>query len=286
MTHPPSTYPIKGILYFFSNWVLVRRIIWILFLTVLFVLVIVGLTFGFLLTLQAHGLIKAGCPVWLAWVVASIFCLIESVIFTIIFYLIATPFWQDALFDDVLKLRGLGYVLKQQRNISETTLCFRGIGTGMLLALFQVYVLIITQVITLIVTMPLHALPVVGTFIYCYLNAWVMTWGHQLHYHLEIKELNVNQSRKLAWKNRDDYILFGMVAVALELIPIANFLFFWTNVVGAALWTADVLIEERRDELNRSIGFTAPFLEEAVVIPYQAMPNVDNYSNNNYGATL
>lgn len=70
-----------------------------------------------------------------------------------------------------------------------------------------------------------------------------MTWGHQLHYHLEIIELSINQSRKLAWKNREDYILFGMVAVGLELIPLANFIFFWTNVVGAALWTADVRIQ-------------------------------------------
>ncbi|CAG8808524.1 16063_t:CDS:2, partial [Dentiscutata erythropus] len=62
--------------------------------------------------------------------------------------------------------------------------------------------------------------------------------------------------RKLAWKNRKDYILFGIVAVALELIPIANFIFFWTNVVGAALWTSDIIIEERRAGLNRSVQFT------------------------------
>jgi uncharacterized protein involved in cysteine biosynthesis len=88
--------------------------------------------------------------------------------------------------------------------------------------------------------MPLHAIPVVGTILYCYINGWVMAWGHQIHYHVEIKEWSIKQSLSFAWKNRGDYAMFGFVAVALELIPIANFIFFWTNVVGAALWAADV----------------------------------------------
>src|SRR5438874_1812635 len=88
--------------------------------------------------------------------------------------------------------------------------------------------------------MPLHAIPVIGTILYCYINGWVMTWGHQIHYHIEIKEWTISQSLRFAWKNRFDYSTFGFFAVALELIPIANLLFFWTNVVGAALWTADV----------------------------------------------
>ena len=33
---------------------------------------------------------------------------------------------------------------------------------------------------------------------------------------------------------------FGVVAVLLELIPIANIFFAFTNTVGAALWAADL----------------------------------------------
>ncbi|KAF0514303.1 Sulfate transporter CysZ [Gigaspora margarita] len=254
MALPISYYPIEGIFYFFSHWILIRRITCILFITLIATVVAFGLSFGFLLSLQAHALIVAGCPAWLAWIVSVIFCLLEAIIFTLIFYLIATPIWQDALFDDVLRLKGLDYVLERQRNISETTLCCRGVHSGLTITCFQIYALIILQVLTLLLTIPLHALPIIGTILYCYINGWIMTWGHQLHYHLEIKEFNVKQSIRFALRNHDDYVMFGMVAVALELIPIANFIFFWTNVVGAALWTADVIIEEQRDASRRLVN--------------------------------
>ncbi|RIA84374.1 hypothetical protein C1645_698694 [Glomus cerebriforme] len=236
MTAPPSTYPIKGIFFFFSNGSLIRRIICVLLLTLVVALLAIGLTFGFLLPLQAHALIVAGCPAWLAWIVSVIFCLLEAGIFTIIFYLIITPIWQDALFDDVLRLKGVGHVLEKRKTTSELTLCCRGFCSGISLAFATIYAI----VITLLITIPLHAIPIIGTILYCYINGWVMTWGHQLHYHIEIKEWTIKQSLKFAWKNRFDYSMFGCIAVALELIPVANFIFFWTNVVGAALWTADV----------------------------------------------
>ncbi|CAG8733431.1 5904_t:CDS:2, partial [Racocetra fulgida] len=69
-----------------------------------------------------------------------------------------------------------------------------------------------------------------------------------------IKEFNVKQSIRFALKKHDDYVMFGMVAVALELVPLANFVFFWTNVVGAALWTADVIIEEQRGASRRLVN--------------------------------
>ncbi|CAJ0846901.1 9690_t:CDS:2 [Entrophospora sp. SA101] len=180
----PSTYPLKGIYFFFSNWILVRRVIVILIITLL----------------------------------ASLVTL-------------------DALFDDVLRLRGLNHVLERKGRPSDL-------------------------IITLLITMPLHLFPVIGTFLYCYLNGWIMTWGHQIHYHLEIKHWSVNQSRKFAWRNREDYIQFGAIAVALELIPILNLVFFWTNVVGAALWTADVkqnnLIRNDADGFNGSHTLNDP----------------------------
>uniref|UniRef100_A0A1D1YQD9 Regulator of rDNA transcription protein 8 n=1 Tax=Anthurium amnicola TaxID=1678845 RepID=A0A1D1YQD9_9ARAE len=276
MILPPSAYPIKGIFYFFSNWILIRRIICVLFLTLIVAILALGLTFSFLLSLQAHALIVAGCPVWLAWTVSVIFCLLEAVVFTIIFYLIITPLWQDALFDEVLRLKGLGYVLDKQKTTSELTLCCRGLCSGLSLALASIYAIVIVQIIALLITMPLHAIPIVGTIIYCYINGWVLAWGHQIHYHTEIKEWTVKQSLNFAWKNREDYSTFGFVAVALELIPIANFIFFWTNVVGAALWAADVIIDEQK-LLSRDDN-------RAGSSSYQAAQRMDA-SNTKYGST-
>ncbi|KAF9352500.1 hypothetical protein BGX34_012118 [Mortierella sp. NVP85] len=66
--------------------------------------------------------------------------------------------------------------------------------------------------------------------------------------------LYVSQSRKYAWKHRAKFCEFGSVAVFLEMTPVLNLLFFWTNVVGAALWVADEIEEaQRRDRLaNRT----------------------------------
>jgi len=274
MTAPPLTYPIKGIFYFFSNWILVRKIICVLFLTLVVAILAICLTFGFLLALQANALIVAGCPVWLAWTVSVIFCLLEAAVFTIIFYLIITPIWQDALFDEVLKLKGLGHVLEKQETTSG---CWRGLRSGIVV----IYTIVIVQIIALLITLPLHAIPVLGTLIYCYINGWVMAWGHQIHYHVEIKEWPIKQSLKFAWKNRGDYSAFGFVAVALELIPIANFIFFWTNVVGAALWTADIIIDEQK-LLSREI--TADDEAESSSSSYQAAQKM-NGKNKKYGTT-
>lgn len=136
----PSAYPIKGIFFFLSNWILIRKIIFVLFLTLFVALLAIFLTFGFLLSLQANALIVAGCPVWLAWTVSVIFCILEAGVITIIFYLIITPIWQDALFDEVLKLKGLGYVLEKQKNTSEG--CCRGFCSG----ISAMYTIVVVQV--------------------------------------------------------------------------------------------------------------------------------------------
>ncbi|CAH1758201.1 7728_t:CDS:2 [Entrophospora sp. SA101] len=214
------SYPIKGIFFFISNWSLVRRVLLVLVVIFFVALAIIGFSFGFLLKVQATALINANCPAWLAWIVSVIFCLIESAISTIIIYLIITPIWQDALFDDVLRLKGVGHVLDKdgKKSTSDLLACCRGICSG-----------------------------------------------------LEIKGWSVNQSRAFAWKNKGSYIRFGAMAVALELIPIANFLFFWTNVVGAALWTADrAAASEVNDDSSNLIDDDNNNQSFSSTLPYQS----------------
>ncbi|KAF9336777.1 hypothetical protein BG006_007425 [Podila minutissima] len=76
------------------------------------------------------------------------------------------------------------------------------------------------------------------------INGWVLTFGLRFHYDAEIRNISVLQSRKEAWARRSDFTKFGSVAVGLELIPLANLLFLWTNIVGAALWVADEIEKE------------------------------------------
>lgn len=68
---------------------------------------------------------------------------------------------------------------------------------------------------------------------------------------MEFRGLSVSQSRRLAWKHRSAYCQFGTVAVALELIPLFNLLFMWTNVVGAALYVGDKYEKNEKEIMNR-----------------------------------
>lgn len=58
--------------------------------------------------------------------------------------------------------------------------------------------------------------------------------------------MTVTESRRHAWKHRWTYCNFGAVSTALELLPIANLLFMWTNIVGAALWLGDAFEHAER----------------------------------------
>jgi len=46
-------------------------------------------------------------------------------------------------------------------------------------------------------------------------------------------------------------IRFGSVAVALEMIPIANLVFMWTNIVACALWVADEIERDERRQMQQ-----------------------------------
>ncbi|CAG8576140.1 11292_t:CDS:2 [Diversispora eburnea] len=240
MVDSPASYPFKGIKFFFSHWTLIRRILLALFLTLIVAIFIIGLTFGFLLPLQVALFTAMLIPPPFSIILAVIACVLESAIFIVIFNLIATPFWQDALYDDVLKLKGLGSLLEGPSNVSEVTLFCP----------------------------------------YCYINGWPLAWSQQIHYQIDIKGLSVREARHLAWKDRKDYTRFGTVSVFLQLFPGLNLLFIWTNIVGAALWTSDIILEERKrvvDEVERSI-------------PYSPSENMESSAitattTKNYGAT-
>ncbi|KAK6414378.1 hypothetical protein LTR95_017744 [Oleoguttula sp. CCFEE 5521] len=64
--------------------------------------------------------------------------------------------------------------------------------------------------------------------------------------------MDKTQREQAVEKRKAAYASFGIVAVLLEMIPIAGIFFAYTNTVGAALWAAD--LEQK--------GSTAPALRE------------------------
>ncbi|KAG0366806.1 hypothetical protein BGZ54_004860 [Gamsiella multidivaricata] len=196
--------------------------------------------------LQVDFLIRHSWPGWIASIAAAFFTLLEAALGSLIAYLALMPFWEDALFDAVLRSRRLGYIIDAAHGDYRT--CMNGVLASLYIILFQSIVLLFFQVVSLIVLLPLHVVPVVGTIVYCYLNGWVMAFSKRIHYDVELCKMSVNQSRKYAWKRRSEFCEFGGVAVFLEMTPVLNLLFFWTNVVGAALWVADEIEEARRQD--------------------------------------
>ncbi|KAF9112947.1 hypothetical protein BGX27_002537 [Mortierella sp. AM989] len=147
----------------------------------------------------------------------------------------------DGLFDRVLKLRGLKHVLKQNEG-NDMVKCMRGVHGGLMILLVQILVLILT--------FPVNFIPVLGQMIFASVNGWVLTFGLRFHYDAEIRNISVMQSRREAWQRKREYMGFGAVAVGFEMIPIANILFVWTNIVGCALWVADE-IEKNEAQLHQ-----------------------------------
>ncbi|KAI9241864.1 MAG: hypothetical protein BYD32DRAFT_404825 [Podila humilis] len=209
-------------------------------------------------------------------IVCVIFVLLEVAVMIILFYLIILPIYQDGLFDRVLKLRGLRHVLKQNEG-NDVVKCLRGVHGGLLIVFFQIIVLILT--------LPLNLIPIAGQILYAMINGWILTFGLRFHYDAEIRNISVLQSRKEAWERRGEFTNFGSVAVGLEMIPLANLLFVWTNIVGSALWVADEIEKEearlQQEQSSSSLIPQQPYRDSLPgSTPCPVSPSNGQFNNN------
>lgn len=87
--------------------------------------------------------------------------------------------------------------------------------------------------------LPLNFIPVVGTALFITMQGKrVGAAAHDRYFQLK----KMSNSAKEAWvhEHQAAYTSFGVVAVLLELVPVASIFFAFTNSVGAALWAADM----------------------------------------------
>ncbi|KAJ1977102.1 hypothetical protein H4R35_002429 [Dimargaris xerosporica] len=222
----PTLYPLQGIMFF-----LVHPSLWCRCLCGLLVMLLIAIAslvgYSFLISPTAHALIDANCPAGLAWVVAVILMLLESSLTVIILGLLLMPLLQDTLFDDVLRIRGLGESLLKASAVYRYT-AIRGIAAGLTFAMVQILVLLLT--------IPINAIVIVGSILALAINGILLAWSYVLHYHIEVRNMSFRQSRHWIRLNWREFAGFGMVAFALELIPLFNVVFMFTNPVGAGLW--------------------------------------------------
>ncbi|KAI8891100.1 hypothetical protein K501DRAFT_328225 [Backusella circina FSU 941] len=238
-----AVYPLEGISYFFAHpkqlwWKTVAPIV----LTLVFSVVSLVIAFKFLLPYQVHHLVHHHWPHWLALFASIILAIIESAIMNIVCYAVLVPFFQDAVFDATLRARGLDKIFDEIVEVPGAILCWRNFRSSLLVF----WALLIIKILLLILTAPLQLIPFAGTALACYISGWPTAWSHHLHYDLEFRGLKVSESSKKAWTDKWSYTHFGAVACLLELIPILNILFVWTNFIGSALWIADVYEKEHK----------------------------------------
>lgn len=113
----------------------------------------------------------------------------------------------------------------------------------------------------LLITLPLHFIPIlgsiaphptplvlslhilvqstVGTLAFCYLNGLLATWSLKMPYFHAFNISWQQQWNEFVSPNKSDYYSFGFSAMLLNCIPVVNFLFVFTNNIGAAIWCAN-----------------------------------------------
>ncbi|KAI9209205.1 etoposide-induced protein 2.4-domain-containing protein [Polychytrium aggregatum] len=231
----PPFYPIMGITYLLAHpslWLKVICGALVLFAISIGLYIV---AFVSILVPQAHGLERV-VPGWLAWIISVILCLIEAALLVLIVVALAYPCYLDTLFQKVLELE------KQDEFIAETKHngdnCARGCGRDLGMALFSLLITILTS--------PLNVIPVLGTVIWVYVNAYFTGWGF-LGFYFGRKAFTFSQARAFCRSRSGQVTSFGAVCFALHLVPGFNALFTFTNIIGVALWACDLETKARRN---------------------------------------
>ncbi len=97
----------------------------------------------------------------------------------------------------------------------------------------------ITQIVELILCLPLNLIPYVG------IPAFILITGTRLG---KLSQYRWYKLRGLSRKERKreialrtwDYVWFGSVAMLLELVPVLSFFFLLTSTTASALWAAEL----------------------------------------------
>lgn len=100
----------------------------------------------------------------------------------------------------------------------------------------------------LLCTIPLNAIPVIGTVLFLFINGFTLAWGLQDSFLVSKGMTLPNQWQYMRSGSWRGYTAFGFSAIILDLLPFFNIVFIYTNVVGAALWAVEL---ERGGEVDR-----------------------------------
>ncbi|KHJ35036.1 putative protein family protein [Erysiphe necator] len=87
--------------------------------------------------------------------------------------------------------------------------------------------------------LPLALIPIFG--VYIFIGVQAQARGCIVHNrYFQLKNWNRSEVNEWIYQKAAQYIMFGLVASALEMVPFVSIFFTFTNTVGAALWAVDI----------------------------------------------
>ncbi|KAL7749694.1 hypothetical protein RI367_004922 [Sorochytrium milnesiophthora] len=226
-------YPILGILFFIRHPVLWRDALcpFALLLVCSGAVAVAALFIGF--PLLATTLVKyAHLPPAAAWIIAFLVALVVIAVVSLVLFAALPPAYLLNAFCRTLQLRGCysGQLLHNKRN-RITGKCARLCSACFRVSVFR-------RILVGVGTLPINAVPLLGQGIWCWLNGVVLLWEHHAVW-FDLYGLDNDAQKAWIAAHKPAYTFNGAIAQALEMVPLFNWFFCWTNAVGAALMVAD-----------------------------------------------
>ncbi|KAF9492277.1 hypothetical protein BDN71DRAFT_1223469 [Pleurotus eryngii] len=227
-------YPLYGVVYFISHPSLYRSVAPLMLKSALASLgITIGMfTFTFLPQVAFCALFSGP----LAFVAAFALVLSES---SAIILLVAKAFLlgptQDRLFDAVMVQQGHADVVQRGREVKSSN-GVKTLGKSITRPLGRFSK---ARIIRYIISLPLNALPFIGTALFLLYNGNKAGPGFHARY-FQLKGWTASQKQQFIQREQNAYTAFGAVSLALGLIPFAGLAFGFTSMVGAALWASSM----------------------------------------------
>ncbi|KAE8994176.1 hypothetical protein PR003_g20822 [Phytophthora rubi] len=237
-------YALKGVAYFLGHPHLWKQAAFPLLLTLAFSIFSVFLLFAWTLRPQESWMAEKGLPSVLSWIFAVIFVVVEIFLVTLLYAFLVLEYFKDKIFAYVLREKG--YAALVDRDTQESAVVRVCTSFFRLDAIFHV--------ILLIVSLPLHLIPVIGSIVYAWLHSTFMAWESHLYY-FDLKGLGFKQQQRWIRQRKFQYSSFGFQMLLLQMIPLVGPLFIFSNTCGAALLAikmehegGDKWVDEEDDE--------------------------------------
>ncbi|KGB74705.1 hypothetical protein CNBG_0543 [Cryptococcus deuterogattii R265] len=228
-------YPLLGILYLFSHPTLIRPLLPVIIKGILMSAGVVTALFAFAYLPQVAVLAVISGP--LAFALAIPLILGEA--FVVVMFLTRGILVAQAtvdIFDAVLLQKGHSALVENGRQITNKGGKVKQLGTMMTKPLSRFNV---DSVVRYLLTLPLNFIPLVGTIFFLGYNGYKAGPGFHARY-FQLKNFDKDRRQAFIKKRRGAYLMFGTMAMALNLIPIVSIVFSFTTATGAALWASEL----------------------------------------------